>query len=117
LAIATQRKKAAARFDRRLSIAVLSSSRLLGGFRLGLPCSLGGLDDVAIADRLGRNVDPDNSAVYDRPDPLNIGLEGAIGLAGGLDADAAESLRFAAAGILSAGCRFLSGKWALAWHF
>ena len=54
------------------------------------------LDHHALADGLGRHLDPLGTAIHDRGDGLEIGLEGPLGAARDLLADTAQVLGTAA---------------------
>ncbi len=87
-----------------------SGFRLRCGFDGRSPVAALRLDDQAHLDGLGRDFDPADLAVDHRPHLLDVGLELALGDAGGLDAYAAEILGFAAPGDAVARTRSPTGK-------
>ena len=94
------------------------SGRRGGGSGFGLfPVAAFGLDDQAHLDRLGTDLDPDDGAVDQGADLLNVRLELPGGDAGDLRADATEVLGFATMGNLIAKGGLLTGKKANARHY
>src|SRR5258708_3860380 len=74
------------------------------------------LDDHAVADGLGADLDANDLAVDDGSDLLDVGAELAGSDAGDFGSDAAQVLGLAAMGDLVSEGGFLTGKMANAWH-
>src|SRR6516165_10618931 len=93
------------------------SKRRSGGRGFGLlPLSTGGLDDDAVAHRLGADLHANDPPVDDGANLLNIRLELTGGNPGHLGSDAAKILGFAAMGDLLPEGGLLAGKMTDAWH-